>query len=208
MKKSFVISEKDLLSVLNFSDPLKVLKDWLETAKKESQLKEPWAMSLSTSRNGIPSSRTVLLKKIEGESLIFFSNYLSEKGQDMEKNPRAAALFHWDNLKRQIRIQGAIKKTGRKLSEEYWNGRPKNSQLSGWISKQSQPLSDRNNLKNLRAKAQEKFKNRKIPCPKHWGGYFLLMEKIEFWQSRPHRLHDRFLFEKKHSVWKYHRLFP
>lgn len=208
MKKSLITSEKDILSVLNFLDPLKALKDWLEVAKKESRLKEPWAMSLSTSRNGISSSRTVLLKKVEKESLIFFSNYLSKKGQDMEKNPRASALFHWDSLGRQICIQGTIKKTSRKLSGEYWNKRLRNSQLSQWISKQSQSVSDRKSLENLRTKAQEKFKNRKIPCPKHWGGYLLLMEKIEFWQSRPHRLHDRFLFEKKHSLWKCHRLFP
>lgn len=208
MKKSLITVEKDILSVLKFLDPLKNLKDWLEVAKKESQLKEPWAMSLSTSRNGIPSSRTVLLKKIEEESLVFFSNYLSEKGQDIKKNPKAAALFHWDSLERQICIQGTIKKTNRKLSEEYWNKRQRNSQLSGWISKQSQPISSRRILESLRTKAREQFKNKSIPCPKHWGGYLLLMEKIEFWQNRPHRLHDRFLFEKNRSIWKCYRLFP
>ena len=208
MKKSIAISKKDILSVLKSLDPLKVLWGWLEEAKKESRLREPWAMGLSTSQNGIPSCRTVLLKKVEGESLIFFSNYLSKKGQEMKGNPKAAALFHWDSLEKQICIQGTIQKTNRKLSEEYWSKRQRNSQLSGWISKQSQPVSGRKFLENVKAKAQKQFKNKSIPCPKHWGGYLLLMETIEFWRGHSHRLHDRFLFEKQDSSWKCRRLFP
>ena len=208
MKKSSVALEADILSVLNSSKPLEVLKDWLDQAKKESGLKEPWAMSLATSLKAIPSVRTVLLKKLDGEKLLFFSNYLSQKGEELERNPQAAVGFHWDSLGKQIRIQGLIKKTSRRESVDYWNQRNRNSQLSQWISRQSQPVSDRKSLENLKVLAEQKFHKIAIPCPKHWGGYLLCMKTIEFWQHRPYRLHDRFLFKKTGSRWICQRLFP
>ena len=208
MEKPFIASKRDILSVLNSTNPLEVLKDWLGMAKKESQLKEPWAMELATSLNAVPSVRTVLLKKLDKENLVFFSNYLSKKGQEMEQNPRAAVVFHWDSLGRQIRIQGGVKKTSRKQSVEYWNRRHRNSQLSQWISQQSQPVLDRKSLENLKAQAEKKFKGTFVPCPKYWGGYLLKIKTIEFWQTRLHRLHDRFLFQKAGSLWTCQRLFP
>ena len=208
MKKPSIALEADILSVLNSTDPLEVLKNWLDQAKRESGLKEPWAMSLATSLKAVPSVRTILLKKLDGEKLVFFSNYLSKKGQELERNPRAAVVFHWDSLGKQIRIQGLIKKTSRKQSVDYWNQRNRNSRLSQWISHQSQPVLDRKSLEDLKALAEKKFHKTAIPCPRHWGGYFLWMKTIEFWQHRPYRLHDRLLFKRTGSRWVCQRLFP
>lgn len=165
-------------------------------------------MGLATSLQDAPSVRVVLLKRLERGSLIFFSNYLSKKGKEIAQNPKAAALFHWDKLGRQIRIQGIIKKVSRKQSLEYWNKRDRNSQLSQWVSKQSEPVVDRKILEILRVQAEKRFQKTTVPCPKHWGGYLLSVEAIEFWQNRSHRFHDRFLFKKSGSSWIGQRLFP
>ena len=193
---------------LGSEDPLIVLKRWLNQAKKRKQLKNPWAMSLSTSDGGQPSSRIVLLKYLKKDSLIFFSNYLSGKGRDLQNNPRAAATFYWKDPGRQIRIEGRVKRISRKESVAYWKTRDRESQLSQWLSRQSQPALNRKILDSLKEEARRKFKNRTVPCPPHWGGYALSIKKIEFWVEREHRLHDRFLFTKRAKTWIVQRLFP
>lgn len=200
--------KSDLLSILSSTNPLTVLREWLDKAKQESRLKEPWAMELATSAGNTPTLRTVLFKQLKSESLVFFSNYQSLKGRQIEENPKAAALFRWESLGQQIRIQGSVKKTSRKESLKYWQTRPRESQLSQWISRQSETLLSRKQLTDLKSDAESRFKDLSIPCPEHWGGYELVIEKIEFWQNREHRLHDRFLFEKSGSAWNYRRLFP
>ena len=202
-------SEQDVRAFLGSLDPLAILARQLEEARRKSGLKEPWAMSLiSAGRDGAPSARTVLLKRLAAGRLIFFSNYKSRKGRELEENPKAAALFYWERLGRQILVQGRVEKTAASVSDAYWNQRSRNSRISQQLSRQSAPVADRAALEALRDKAKQRFKGRAIPRPPHWGGFALLPDKIEFWNERPHRLHDRFLFEKQNGVWTARRLFP
>ena len=193
---------------LGSENPLAVLKNWLNKAKKNKGLKNPWAMNLSTSENGRPSGRIILLKHLKGDSLIFFSNYRSEKGRSLQNNALASAVFYWENPGRQIRIEGRVRRIARKESKAYWNTRSRNSRLSQWISEQSRPVLNRKTLDSLWQTADRKFKNKSIPCPLHWGGYALSIKKIEFWLEKEHRLHDRFLFKKRGGSWLIQRLFP
>lgn len=202
-------THKDIIKTLGSKSPWVVLKKWLKQAQKSPKVKEPWAMCLSTvdSQNK-SSSRIVLLKKIDKDKIIFFTNYQSPKGKDLNKNSSASVVFFWPQLERQIRIAGKVKKTSRKESVAYWKTRPKQSQISQWISKQSQEVADKKTLEQLQKQALEKFKNKPCPCPTHWGGYSLTIHKIEFWKGHAYRLHDRFLFTKTNLGWKVKRLFP
>ena len=193
---------------LGSQDPLKILKSWLEKARRDKQIKNPWAMNLCTSDRGQPSSRIVLLKYVKKDSLIFFSNYLSRKGRNLQKNPRAGGAFYWESQGRQIRMEGKVKKISRRESAAYWKTRSRESQLSQWLSRQSDPILNREELDSLKVKIKRRFKGRSVPCPPHWGGYAFSIEKIEFWLERKHRLHDRFLFEKRKGRWIVQRLFP
>lgn len=201
-------TDLEIETVLGSKNPFVVLKKWLKDALKINPLKEPWAMILSTSYRGKISSRVVLLKHLRRGNLFFYTNYLSLKGQCLTKNPKAAVNFYWSQMNRQICIEGAVTKTSRKRSVLYWKTRNRESQLSQWISNQSQAVSSRKELEDLKTAARKEFKNKNIPCPKHWGGYILSIQRIEFWQNQPHRLHDRFLFEKVGKNWKKQRLFP
>ena len=198
----------DIKKNLGSHSPLNVLDQWLKKALKIKGLKKPWAMVLSTSCNDKASSRIVLLKQVQKGKLFFYTNYSSRKGKDIQGNSWAAVNLYWPQLNRQICIQGLVKKTSRQKSIMYWRTRSRASQLSQWISKQSQEVSSRKELDNLRKTAEERFYKKTIPCPKHWGGYELSIQRIEFWKNRKHRLHDRFLFEKKAKGWKKQRLFP
>ncbi len=200
--------DKGIKKHLTETDPLKLLDQWLREAKQIPHLEEPWAMVLSTrSKRGV-SSRVVLLKQFQNSQLIFYTNYLSEKGQCIQNHPLTAMNFYWPQLGRQIRIEGPVKKISRRKSVLYWDSRSRESQLSQWISRQSQPLSSREELENLKSIAKNTFRKKNIPCPKQWGGYALFIQKIEFWKNRRHRLHDRFLFQKTSKGWKKQRLFP
>lgn len=200
--------ESEIKKNLGSSKAFVVLEQWLKEALKINQLKEPWAMVLSTSYKEKVRSRIVLLKQVHRGELIFYTNYSSSKGKDMEKNPLVAVNFYWPQLSRQICIEGKVKKISRKKSVLYWKTRSRDSQLSQWISKQSQEVSSRKKLQNLKKEAEKMFQDKKIPCPKHWGGYALRIKKIEFWRNQDHRLHDRFLFERTEKGWKKQRLFP
>lgn len=202
------LASKEIRRLFGSSQPFTLLKKWLKRAKQEKNLYEPWAMHLSTSFRSRPSSRVVLLKEIKKEKLMFFTNYLSEKGKELQKNPYVACTFHWNNLKRQVRMKGSVTKVSRSVSLKYWKSRSRESQLSQWVSQQSNNVESREVLESLRNQAQKKFKNKEIPCPVHWGGYFVSVSEIEFWQERSHRLHDRFLFRKKNEKWEVQRLFP
>ena len=197
-----------MLQILGSTDPLVILKNWLEKAQKKKKLKNPWAMSFCTSDKGQPSARIVLFKYFKGDSLVFFSNYLSRKGQNLQNDARAAATFYWENPGRQIRIEGKVKKIPRRESVAYWNTRSRESQISQWLSQQSRPVLNRQSLDTLKLEVKQQFKGGSVPCPSHWGGYALSIQKIEFWMEKDHRLHDRFLFKKHKRSWAIQRLFP
>ena len=198
----------EIKNTLGSSQPLVILDNWLNEALKISGLKEPWVMVLSTGHKGRISSRVILLKQVYQGKLFFYTNYLSRKGEDIKNNPWASVNFYWPQLSRQIRIEGPVEKISRKKSVLYWKTRSRSSQLSQWISKQSHRVESRKQLEKLKKLAEKQFYNKEMPCPKHWGGYALLIQKIEFWKNRDHRLHDRFLFEKRGRIWEKQRLFP
>ena len=199
---------KEIEKQLGSIDPLKILHQWLNQALKIKVYSHSWPMLLSTSDKKSVNSRVVLLKEFNKGRLIFYSNYLSQKGKEIESNPQVAFNFYWPQLKKQVRGQGKLKKTSRKKSILYWNTRDPSSQISQWISQQSQVVEDRKKLLSLKRQAEKKFEGKKIPCPKHWGGYELKIQNLEFWIEARHRLHDRFLFEKNRRSWKLKRLYP
>lgn len=190
------------------SDPLRQFAIWFEEAQK-AEVSEPNAMNLSTvSTSGKPSSRIVLLKGIEEHAMIFFTNYSSVKGKDMLQNPYVALNFFWPELERQVRIEGTVTKTSAEESDVYFNSRPIGSQLGAWASPQSAIVKSREEMEANLLEFERKFKDRVIPRPAHWGGYKVSPEKMEFWQGRASRLHDRFLYSLEGSHWKIDRLAP
>ena len=193
---------------LCFLDPIKVLDQWLKQALKIKVYKKSWPMVLSTIDKTKVNSRVVLLKELYRGELIFYTNYLSQKGKEIQNKPQSAFNFYWPALKKQIRGQAYLKKTSRKKSILYWKSRSRESQISQWMSQQSKAVRDKKTLENFRKQAEAQFNNQVIPCPKHWGGYSLKIQTIEFWIEGKHRLHDRFLFERKGKIWKHKRLFP
>ncbi|MEM9857952.1 MAG: pyridoxamine 5'-phosphate oxidase [Bacteroidota bacterium] len=201
---------KHTLEVKDVSDhPLKQFQKWFTEAQK-ADIHEVNAMGLSTvSKKGIPSSRIVLLKDIENDGFVFFTNYQSDKGRDLEQNPAASLLFFWKELERQVRIQGNVEKISKQDSESYFQSRPKGSQVGAWTSPQSTVIENRELLEKREKEIAEKYKNSDVlPKPEQWGGYILKPLKIEFWQGRPNRLHDRILYTKMDHDWKINRLAP
>ncbi|WP_341224474.1 pyridoxamine 5'-phosphate oxidase [uncultured Arcticibacterium sp.] len=190
------------------SEPFSLFFDWMEAAKS-GEIKEPNAMVLSTIRNEKPTARVVLLKGFDENGFVFFTNYQSHKGTELENNPNAAMTFFWDALQRQVRIEGVIEKVSEEESDEYYHSRPILSQIGAWVSNQSTVIKDRTVLEEKNAQLEEKYKNvNPIPRPPHWGGYRLKPTHIEFWQGRQNRLHDRILFSKKENNWQSERLSP
>jgi pyridoxamine 5'-phosphate oxidase len=165
------------------------------------------AMTLATAdKNGKPSTRTVLLKSVDERGFIFFTNYDSRKGRELAENPHAALTFFWSDLERQICVAGAVTKLPVAESAAYFKSRPRGSQLAAWASEQSQPVPDRAFLEAKWRELEKKFAT-EIPLPPHWGGFILRPERIEFWQGRPSRLHDRFSYARQaDNSWKLERL--
>jgi len=191
------------------SKPLEVFDRWLEEAASHPHISEATAMALATTgADGSIHNRIVLCKEASEAGLTFYTNYQSQKGRELDQHPEAGAVFYWDPLKRQIRVSGPVRKLPATDSQAYWKSRPRDSQLSQWISKQSAALKSREELQALWAAADKEFSGREIPCPAHWGGYLLEMKSIEFWVGQPGRLHDRFHFEKSSQGWTFRRLFP
>lgn len=191
------------------TNPIGLFDDWFNEAKATSTIREPSAMVVTTADKNLElHSRTVLCKHWDALGFVFYSNYQSQKGLDLQQHSKAAAMFYWDPLFRQVLISGSVTKTSRQDSESYWASRPRESQLSQYISKQSETLESRESLEAAWHAADLKFKNTPIPCPAHWGGYIIQPARIEFWIGRPSRLHDRFLFEKSQTHWTFRRLYP
>ncbi|MEO1099438.1 MAG: pyridoxamine 5'-phosphate oxidase [Bacteroidota bacterium] len=182
---------------------------WFDEANKV-EISEVNAMHLSTvNPNGMPSSRIILLKGIENNGFVFFTNYQSDKGKDLDANPAAALLFFWKELERQVRIQGHVEKISKDDSEQYFQSRPKGSQIGAWTSPQSTVIESRELLEEREKAIAEKYKDEEVlPKPEQWGGYILKPICIEFWQGRPNRLHDRILYSQVDGHWKINRLAP
>lgn len=190
-------------------DPIIQFKTWMDEVIA-SKLKEPTAMVLSTvSAKGVPSSRIVLLKGIELGKFVFYTNYNSDKSLEIMENANVALTFYWTELERQVNIKGSCQKVDVEISEVYFQSRSRKSQLGAWASQQSKELSSRLEMVKEFLALGIKYIGKKVPRPSHWGGYEITPESIEFWQGRPHRLHDRIKYTKESDgKWKIIRLYP
>lgn len=190
-------------------DPIIQFEKWFKQAIKSEAL-EPNAMNLATlSENGRPTSRIVLLKGIENAQFIFYTNYQSQKGRELELNPACALNFFWPELERQIRIEGVVSRVSADTSDTYFQSRPRASQIGAWASPQSALIKERSILEERVVQIEKKYKDLKVlPRPKQWGGYGVTPFKIEFWQGRPSRLHDRIVYTLVDGKWKINRLAP
>jgi pyridoxamine 5'-phosphate oxidase len=197
-----ILTEGDLLA-----DPIKQFEKWFKEAS-ESGVNEPNAMTLTTVSNHRPSSRIVLLKGVDDRGFVFYTNYDSRKGAEMEANPWISLNFFWQPLVRQIRIEGHIEKLSPEESDEYFNTRPRESQLGAWASPQSSILKSRTDLEKELERYGKTYENILVPRPPHWGGILVRPVRIEFWQGRENRLHDRFLYEHHNDGWMVFRLAP
>jgi pyridoxamine 5'-phosphate oxidase len=191
------------------ADPLAQFTKWFHQALA-AKLPEANAMTLATAnKQGQPSARIVLLKTVDERGFIFYTNYESRKGRELEWNPNAALLFYWAELERQISITGTVSKIKRDESVAYFNSRPKGSRLAALVSNQSEPIPDRGLLEKRMAAMFAKYPGEEVPMPESWGGYCLAPNRIEFWQGRPSRLHDRFEYLKLlDNTWQIERLAP
>ena len=200
------LNESDMLS-----DPIEEFRSWMELARDRCPGRwfESNAMTLSTSdRSGQVTSRMVLLKEIRAEGFVFFTNYDSQKGQQISENPNVSLAFHWPYLGRQVRIEGTVTRTTREVSESYFHSRPRGSQIGAAISTQSKRVESRQELEQLAEQMSTELADQPIPCPDHWGGFLVSPTKIEFWQGRLDRIHDRIVFRKENETWTNSRLAP
>ena len=189
-------------------NPMEQYANWFEEAVN-AQLLDPYAMSISTvDYNGQPSTRIVYMRGIKDDGFVFYTNYNSSKGKDLGENKLVSLNFFWGEIERQIRIEGEVKKVSEEDSDTYFAQRPRESQIGAWASNQSEDISDRSELEEKVAHFTDKFKGEDVPRPNHWGGFIVNPTKIEFWQGRPSRLHDRIVYTKDGNDWKQSRLSP
>jgi pyridoxamine 5'-phosphate oxidase len=190
------------------ADPLEQFRVWFGEAVAAG-IPEPNAMTLGTAEaGGRVSCRTVLLKGFDGRGFVFYTNHGSRKGRQLAANPRAALLFAWLTLERQVEIEGRVERVSEEESEEYFQSRPFGSRLGAWVSEQSSVIASREVLTARFAELKAKFADGNMPKPDFWGGYRVVPESVEFWQGGHDRLHDRFLYEKRGEVWQRVRLAP
>lgn len=188
--------------------PLVLLERWMQEATKTS-LRDPNAFVLSTvDQQGQPSARVLLCKEFTTDGILFYTNYESEKGQELATNPHCSATFFWDPLHRQVRLQGHAEKVSPQKSDAYWKTRERASQLSQLASKQSRPLDMRQSMEATVSELESHYAGQAVPRPENWGGYILRPERIEFWMGRTGRFHDRVLFTKVQGQWQESRLYP
>ena len=208
LRKSYDKSSLDIADVGD--DPMGFFKKWFDEASDHSEIEEANAMSLATlGIDDFPKSRVVLLKALTDKGFVFYTNYQSEKGLAIARHPKVGLSFFWPPLERQVIIKGLIQKTPSDLSDEYFNSRPKGSQLGAIVSDQSNVISDRTILETKLNALEIQYKNEEIPRPDNWGGYLVIPKSIEFWQGRPNRLHDRIRCHLRQTgLWDLERLAP
>jgi pyridoxamine 5'-phosphate oxidase len=190
------------------SEPFAPFQRWFTEAAKAEPLAE--AMTLATAtRDGVPSLRAVLVKGIDQRGFVFYTNMESRKAAELNANPRAALCFHWKSLARQVRIEGKVERASEAEADAYFESRARESQIGAWASDQSQPLASRGELENRAAEFARRFAEQaNVPRPPNWAGLRVVPQRIEFWQERPSRLHDRWVFIRDGGTWRKQRLFP
>ena len=189
-------------------DPINEFKRWFDDAVA-SGMKLPETMTLATATpDGTPSARVVLLKSVDTDGFVFYTNYSSAKARDLEANPAAALVFYWSQFDRQVRVQGVVEHVTPEESQAYFRTRPRESQIGAWASPQSEVIENRETLEARVAELEEIYGDREIECPEHWGGYRVKPTRIEFWKGRLGRLHDRIVYERDGAGWKISRLAP
>jgi pyridoxamine 5'-phosphate oxidase len=206
LRRDYTLARLDETSVS--PDPLIEFGRWFEEALK-AEARDPNAMTLATANaEGAPSARIVLLKGFDERGFVFFTDYRSRKGAELAENPRAALVFYWPELERQVRITGGTMQTDRQESEEYFRSRPRGSRLGAWISHQSQVIAGRQQLDERVPELERRYPGDDVPLPPYWGGFRLRPDSIEFWQGRSSRLHDRIRYGRNGESWRIERLSP
>ena len=187
-------------------EPLEQFEHWFAEAKRAG-VEVPEAMTLATADGeGVPSARMVLLKGAGEDGFVFYTGYGSRKSEELDQNARAALVFYWRPLGRQVRVEGSVERVSEPESAAYFATRPRGSQLAAWASQQSRPLGSRDELERRYAELEREYEDREVPLPPHWGGYRLRPVAIEFWEHRENRLHDRIRYTRAREDWKVERL--
>jgi pyridoxamine 5'-phosphate oxidase len=197
-----------MIDELSDPEPLAPFQRWFAEAAKNESLAD--AMTLATaSRDGVPSLRAILVKGVDSRGFVFYTNMESRKAEELLANPRAALCFHWKSLQRQVRVEGTAERATDAEADAYFASRPRESQIGAWASDQSRPLASRSELEARAAELACKFADHPtVPRPPNWAGFRIVPQRIEFWQERPSRLHDRFVFIRDGGTWRKQRLFP
>jgi pyridoxamine 5'-phosphate oxidase len=189
-------------------NPLERFQEWFREAEQVG-VEVPEVMTLATAdAGGTPSARMLLLKSADEDGFVFYSGYASRKGGELDDNPRAALVFYWRPLGKQIRVEGRVERVSEAESAAYFATRPRGSQLAAWASQQSRPLASREELERRYGELERVYEGREVPLPPHWGGYRLRPEAIEFWQHRENRLHDRIRYTRAREGWRHELLSP
>jgi len=189
-------------------EPFARFERWFALAAKSEPLAETMTLATAT-RDGVPALRAVLLKGADRRGFVFYTNFESRKAEELSANPRAALCFHWKSLGRQVRIEGTVSIVSDEEADAYFASRPRDSQIGAWASDQSRPLADRGELEDRFARVSRQYAaDAAVPRPAYWSGFRVRPERVEFWQERPFRLHDRVLFTREGDTWRKQRLFP